>query len=335
MDPRLSIVVTSPALDRLGDLRRLIDSLASQTETRIELIFVAENSVMLLEEVKEYARQKGVNGTFAFNQGTHGLAHCRNLGSKLANAEIIAMIDDDVVLSPNWVEAILDSFKDPEVVGVTGPAYPLWEKESMAWLPEEFYWLISCTAWHFPRNPSNIRSAWGMNMAFRREAILEAGGFLELSGYHKPMAEDLEFSLRVKFRTGKRIIFNEKAYVWHRVHSYRLSWQYVSERSRHIGTSRYMIKKLYGAPYEKEYDLLLRVVRKLPRRFITAPRESRRVLKLVVMVAINIAVGYLSPILLRSQENQDFLLAALAKRDQRHADATPPTTTANYFQRGR
>jgi GT2 family glycosyltransferase len=335
VNPRLSIVVTSPALDRLSDLRSLIDSLASQTETRSELIFVAENSVMLLEEVKEYARQKGIEGTFVFNRGTQGLAQGRNLGFKFANAEVIAMIDDDVVLSPNWVEAIFDSFKNPEVVGVTGPAYPLWEEESMAWLPEEFYWLISCTAWHVPRNPSNIRSAWGMNMAFRREAILEAGGFLELSGYHKPMAEDLEFSLRVKFRTGKRIIFNEKAYVWHRVHSYRLSWRYVSERSRHIGTSRYMIKKLYGAPYEKEYDLLLRVLRKLPRRFITAPRESRRVLELVVMVAFNIAVGYLSPLLLRSQENQDFLLAASAKRDRRHADATPPITTADYIQRVR
>jgi len=50
-----------------------------------------------------------------------------------------------------------------------------------------------------------VRNAWGMNMSFKREAFEKAGNF-HWFGFHKgPMAEDNEFSLRVKGRPERKL----------------------------------------------------------------------------------------------------------------------------------
>jgi GT2 family glycosyltransferase len=295
MNPRLSIIVTSPSLDRLSDLKTLIDSLAQQLENSIEFIFVAENSHRLLAEVRSHAKEKKINGFFVANNGQHGLAEGRNLGLQYASAPIIAMIDDDVVLPREWADSVVRSFEDSQVIGITGPAYPLWEEEKMDWLPEEFYWLISCTAWSDFKDPSDVRSAWGMNMAFRKEAFELTDGLPIGSGFHKPIAEDLAFSLELKRKTRKRIIFNKEAFVWHRVHAYRFNWSYVAARSRHIGTSRYIITKLYRTKMDRESKLLSRIIHNLPAR-IARRKQSLRILRLAVFVSFNITIGYLEPI---------------------------------------
>src|SRR5487761_1040446 len=159
---------------------------------------------------------------------------------------------------------------------MTGPAYLLWGEENMDWLPEEFYWLISCTAWNEFKDPSDVRSACGMNMAFRREAFEMTGGLPIGSGFYKAIAEDLAFSLEPKKKTRKRIVFDKSAFVWHRVHSYRFNWSYVAARSRHIGTSRYIIGKLYRIKMDRESNLLSRIIRNLPTR-ITRGRDSVKI----------------------------------------------------------
>ena len=65
-----------------------------------------------------------------------------------------------------------------------------------------------------PRDAGNIGNAWRTNMAFRMYDLIQVGNLLESSGYHKAVAENLELSLRIRFQTSKRIIFNKEAYVW-------------------------------------------------------------------------------------------------------------------------
>ena len=128
-------------------------------------------------------------------------------------------------------------------------------------------------------------------MAFRREAFEAIGGLLDLSGYHKPVAEDLEFSLRLKKMTRKRIAFCKEAFVWHRVHPYRVTWRFIGQRSRHIGASRYVLTKL-GVPMDREKSLLLGTIQDLPVSIATSQQRRLSVLMLSVLVAINVAIGY-------------------------------------------
>jgi len=73
------------------------------------------------------------------NDGKYGLSTARNVGIKHANGDIIVFVDDDVLLCPDWAEKMVEAYKDNAIIGVTGPAFPLWEDASMAWFPKEFY----------------------------------------------------------------------------------------------------------------------------------------------------------------------------------------------------
>ncbi|HKW05436.1 MAG TPA: glycosyltransferase family A protein, partial [Nitrososphaerales archaeon] len=98
----MSVVVTSPSLNRLEDLKGLLNTLSTQTEPDLEFVFVAENSGALLQQVRSYASDKGLVGTFLMNEGTRGLSESRNIGAENCRGRIIAMIDDDVMLPKTW-----------------------------------------------------------------------------------------------------------------------------------------------------------------------------------------------------------------------------------------
>lgn len=265
--PLLSVIVTTYSRDRLGDVFDLLESLKAQTYPYIDVIFVGEREPDLCEQVREYAQQQGMpNVITLFNDGEPGLSAARNVAVREARGELIAFLDDDVVAFPDWAEAMVSAFQETDAIGLTGPALPLWEDPSMAWLPEELYWIISCTAWSGWDRVREVRNAWGMNMAFKMEAFKIAGLFHNDTGYHRgPMAEDNEFSLRVRAQTGKRIVYIPSAKVWHRVHPYRLTWSFIRERAYWIGRSRRNLLRLYATPSED----MLSAERVLARRILT------------------------------------------------------------------
>jgi len=257
--PLLSIVITSYTIERLNDILELLDSIKAQTYPNIETIFVAERSRDLYEQIEVYAQKGPVpNMRVIFNEGEPGLSAGRNLGIKEAKGDIVAFVDDDVVLFTDWAEEMVKAYEDDSIIGVTGPAFPLWEDESVAsWFPEELYWILSCTAWSGWNEVREVRNAWGMNMSFRQEAFEKCGAFFNEFGFHKgPLAEDNEFSQRVKTQTGGKIIYSPTVKLWHIVHKYRLSQKFITERAYWIGYSRRMIKKSKPRTKEAKSDLL-------------------------------------------------------------------------------
>lgn len=290
----LSIVVTSSGSDRADDLRRLVLSVGEQSIRELELIFVGENSQETLDYVERLARDHGIRSRCVMNFGQKGLAQARNLGVQLSTSLYVAFIDDDVILPSHWAASILERLRDSDIIGVTGPAFPYWDSRKIEWLPKGFYWLISCSEWFDVRELAEVRSAQGMNMAFKREAFEKAGLFLGRTGYHKPIAEDLEFSLRVRRTTRKKIVCDPKAYVFHRVREYRLKWRYVVARSHHIGVSRYVAKKICEGGLDRERQFVLRTLRSFPFCRLRGIRDMANLACLVLVVFLCMLFGYLN-----------------------------------------
>jgi len=314
--PVLSIIVTSYTADRLADVFGLLESIRAQSNGDIEVIFVAEGSGELLARVGAYAQEVAtLNLKVIYNEGEPGLSAARNLGIKQAAGDIIAFVDDDVVLLPGWVEATIKAYEDDSVIGITGAALPLWADEAMAaWLPEEFYWLIGCTAWSGWAGSREVRNGWGMNMSFRRE-VFDSGEFFNpgfglcnsnRAGWGDPPAEDVDLSLRAKRRTGKRIVYVPGAGVKHRVYRQRLDWRFIAQRSYSVGYQRRKLQKLYpdanpdDGLLNQEYHLLGRIwSRLLPsilKGFFTAPAIAWRRFRITVTVLFFVMLGYFAPI---------------------------------------
>lgn len=304
--PLLSVIATARSMARVGDVFDLLDSLAVQRYQPLETIFVAEASRELFDCAAAYVSGRGLKGArVLFNDGEPGLSAGRNVGIEAAAGEIIAFLDDDTVAFPDWAGEIVNACSGDSVVGVTGATCPLWDDPSMAWLPPELYWLISCTGWTGWDKPVEMRNAWGHNMAFRREAFRLCGLFDNRHGYQKgPFGEDNEFSLRARAKTGKRIVFSPRARVWHKVHPYRLSLRFVADRSFFIGRSRRQLRRAcrqsgeHVRPLAPEMSLLGRIFsRLLPRIAGTLPRRPAVAGRQLLLTATSLgflSLGFLS-----------------------------------------
>lgn len=309
--PTLSIVVTSYTLDRLNDIIELLDSIKAQTYDHTETILVVEKSVELFDRIKRYAEENAIpNVKVVFNHGEQGLSAARNLGSKEAKGHIIAFIDDDALPFRDWAEEMVKTYEDDSVIGATGPALPLWEDKSMTWFPQEFYWIIGCTAWYASSETKGItpvRNVWGMNMSFRREAFDLAGTFSsDIGGIQgrRLHGEEVDLSLRVKRKTGKRIVYNPKAKVQHKTYKRRVSSRFIARNSYWIGYTRPMLKRIYpeteagtnllGTEYQLLSRILTRLLPNILKDFFKKPIIAWRKLSVTIITLSFVAIGYFS-----------------------------------------
>jgi glycosyltransferase involved in cell wall biosynthesis len=102
-----------------------------------------------------------------------------------AKAEIIAFIDDDVRLMPNWANCALESFATPEVGIATGRIIPEFEEKPPSWQNDMVLendlgiWSALWGMLDFGTKLKEIPAdfVWGSNFLIRRKVMLEAGGF--------------------------------------------------------------------------------------------------------------------------------------------------------------
>ena len=304
-NPRLSIVITSYTTERLVDIYDVLDSLKVQTYRDMEILFIAEKSQNLYEQVEAYAESKAMPIRTIFHEGPLGISGARNLGIQESTGRIIAFIDDDALAFPEWASSIVKTFTDESIIAVTGPAMPRWVEEDTGWLPKELYWIIACTDWVQLDGLRDIRNVWGMNMAFRREAFELAGAFSrDIGGMHgtRLHGEEVELSLRVRSKTGKRIVYNPEVKVMHKVYSSRLSLRWIAKTSYWIGYTRRALQGLsqryaLGEDFlNMERGLLGRITLSLLPRTLTGlvvcPRSALRVLWTTLVALSFVSLGY-------------------------------------------
>ncbi len=307
--PSLSIVVTSYTVERLKDIFELMDSVKAQTYPDIETVFVAERSDELFDRVRAYMSEKAMpKAKVIFNHGEPGLSAARNLGIQQAEGDIIAFVDDDVVLFPDWADEMVKTYEDNSVIGVTGPAFPLWENESMNWLPEEFYWIISCSGFTGWNGLRAVRSAWGDNMSFRKEAFDHchfSQDFGQTTGEQEAWkagpVDDAEFSINLRLKTGKLILYNPQVRVQHKVYTYRLTRRFIRGQSYWQGYTKALLRRIYRSDADtqallRERALLRRIlvnlVPRTAREFFSSPRLAWKRLALTAAVLFYVSLGY-------------------------------------------
>ena len=99
---RFSLIV--PTLNRVKELERLFQSLASQDYPNFEVILVDQNLDDRLQDlIAAYAQQFVI---LHLKQKQRGLSRARNLGRSHINGEIIAFPDDDSVYPPTVLSQV-------------------------------------------------------------------------------------------------------------------------------------------------------------------------------------------------------------------------------------
>jgi len=308
MRKRVSIVVTTYTNDRLHDVIELIESVRCQTYHMIELILVVEEARIMYENLMYYLRKNSLHGVhIIFSQKKLGLSSARNLGVEASTGDIIAFVDDDVILEPTWAEELVKVYDDLTIIGATGSSEPLWIGHSLTWLPKEFYWLIGCSGFVNDRM-TEVRNVWGWNMSFRRDVFDKGCRFCETYGlragakeaWGQRPPEDVDISLKSIVRTGGRIIYAPQVRVKHKVNPRRFTFRLIAEKAFFMGRQRRQIKILYrnlGSDLlTMEKTLLRRILTNtfpwILRNVFKKPVEAWKQFSITLIILLLVFLGY-------------------------------------------
>ncbi len=120
--------------NRPDDIITCLHSLAAQTSPPDELIVVDSSDTPLLRNPFFNQVISEFKAGYTYVQSEAGLTLQRNKGIKLATGDIIYFFDDDVVLEPDYLAIMHDTFaRNPDYLGGMGTITNMQSKEQWYW----------------------------------------------------------------------------------------------------------------------------------------------------------------------------------------------------------
>jgi glycogen(starch) synthase len=183
--PAISVVVNT--YNRAASLGKTLDGLARLDHRRFEVVAVNGPSDDGTEAVlQEYAGRIKVGRCPDRN-----LSRSRNIGIRMAAGDLVAFTDDDAYPDPAWLDDLAAGFDDEEVAAAGGPVY-----DHTGTRLQTRYITVNRIGMGYsvshPPNPTMLLarplgarfvSLIGVNSMFRRDRLVEIGGFDETYDY--------------------------------------------------------------------------------------------------------------------------------------------------------
>lgn len=282
--PLVSVVV--PTRDRPELLATCVDSVLASDypPTRFELL-VADNAPSD-ERTEDFVRTRyaGDERVSYLLAPQPGSGSARNDGAQAAAGEIVAFVDDDVVVDRHWLAEIAAGFAVAPGVACVGGLVVAAEIETWAQQLFEEYGgfgkgfrpAVFDSAAHRPDDPlfpfAPGRLASGNNLSFLRAALLDCGGYDPDLGNGTPAraGEDLELVLRF-VRRGHGVAYRPGAILHHR---HRRTYDELRDQLRDYGVG---LAAALTRTVVREPASALEMARRVPHgvRFLLSSRSAK------------------------------------------------------------
>lgn len=269
-----------PVYNRPDEVDELLDSLTRQTLTGFEVIVVEDGSAVPCAEVcRKYADRLDLH---YFDKPNSGPGQSRNYGVERAQGEYVIILDSDVVLPEDYLQAVDDELRRSPADAFGGPdsAHSSFTdtQKAISYSMTSFFTTGGIRGGKKKLDKFYPRS---FNMGVRREVYQRLGGFSRMR-----FGEDIDFSIRI-FKAGCRCRLFPEAWVWHKR---RTDFRKFFRQVYNSGIARI---NLY-----KKYPESLKLVHLLPMVF-TVGVLSMLVLALVLLLACPLCAWFpLLPLLL-------------------------------------
>ena len=207
----LNVSVIFSTHDRPESLQRSIDSVLAQTQLPYELIIVHDGVKALSPDIAEILRVAGEHFLYRRHRPP-SLTGSRNTGIALARGDVLLLLDDDVILPPEYLvqlTRLYEADRQGVVAGIGGLMIDPHQKRltTRAW--NAFAAAFGLCRWaprrnagrHLPLPPdlagrlTPARRLFGGAISIRRSLASTVRFDEALTGY--AFGEDLEFSFRV------------------------------------------------------------------------------------------------------------------------------------------
>ena len=166
-----------------------------------------------------------------------GLNRARNRGCESAKSRLIALLDDDCVAIPGWIEAIMDVYHRYPQVGVIAGVVELdFESPPPAWMTRHFLASLSHLHWGDKEiELSDKQYVVGANMTFPKALFQQLGGFdphIGMVGIQPPQLCNDEKAFVDKARKVAKpgVIYSPLAIISHYIPQHRMNVDFLVQR---------------------------------------------------------------------------------------------------------
>lgn len=213
-------------------LDKVLVSLSEQTFKDFEVIVV----------VDEIGRKEKLPGFLKVVVSKKGPGEKRDLGVEKAKGEIVAFIDDDVVVSKNWLKRAVFHFRDNKIAGVGGPGVTpeddSLEEKASGWVYSSLLGGGGAGRYRAKKGKKRYVDDYpAFNLLVRKKDFEEVGGFKT----DLWPGEDTKLCLKLVGKLRKKIIYDPKVLVYH--HRKKVFGAHL-EQIKRVATQRgYFVKK--------------------------------------------------------------------------------------------
>jgi len=242
----------------LVDVKVCLDSIRNNTASRHRLTIVDDGSN---DECRDYLSNyssQHENVTLIRNESARGYTIAANQGLQKSRAEFVVLLNSDTILTPNWLENLLECAESSQQIGIVGPLSNAASWQSVpelfdlakdwsinplppGWNPNQMAELVtSYSHKEFPRVPLLN----GFCLAMKR-SVIEKIGYLDEQSFPEGYGEENDYCIRA-VDAGFELAVADHVYIYHSksksyTHDRRLA---LSKRSQSALTSKHSSERI-------------------------------------------------------------------------------------------
>ncbi|MEI6145329.1 MAG: glycosyltransferase [Methylococcales bacterium] len=228
----ISVIICT--YNRVDNLTDCFNCLATQEITgnfTWEVLLVDNNSSDQTKQFTlDYAAQANFKLRYSF-EAQQGLSHARNQGVNASNSEILIFIDDDIRVSNNWLQSLVNTFNTQQCDAAGGRIHIESPAKLPKWISFDMYGFLGHQDYgNEPRQMDGYKEfPFGGNMAIKR-AVFEKIGLFDTNlgrkgtGLKKEelfKGEETDLFHRL-VDEGGRIYYQPEALVHHKILAHQL-----------------------------------------------------------------------------------------------------------------
>jgi glycosyltransferase involved in cell wall biosynthesis len=256
----MTITVILCTYNRCQSLVQALESVAQQKFRQAvewEVLVVDNNSSDQTRYVAErFCREHAARFRYVF-EPQQGKSYALNTGIGEARGDLVAFMDDDVTVEPEWLDNLTSALVNGEWAGAGGRILLRWKAAPPRWLPFQGPYSLAGVLAGFDLGDVACELKEhvpvGTNMAFRKTMFEKYGGFrTDLGPTTNSLIrnEDLEFGHRLVL-AGERLRYEPNAIVYHPISEERIRKRYF--QTWYFDYGRANIREYGVAPEAKCY----------------------------------------------------------------------------------
>jgi GT2 family glycosyltransferase len=227
----------------LPTLRQLLDTVDAARPRPKQVVVVVDRDRQLAATLVAELEPRNVQVVLSEAGGNSA---ARNIGWNMAETAFVVFVDDDAVVSPNWLSELLYVAQAAPADIVGGRIDPRWPEQTPAWYSARIGWVVGCSYRGLPTRVAEVDRVISCNMLVRRDLSNLIGGFDSRIGRTGNLlgSEDTELCVRAR-RAGARIMFTPASVVHQIVPMDRTRPSYAIRRAWGEGRSKAALERLH------------------------------------------------------------------------------------------